>query len=186
MCSSDLNPENPLQPGATIQGGYALGFVNNNNFLTNAQINIVWIGAKYAITPTLDIAASYYHFGQGYFTAGAGATGALTGGVGAYMNQPGGAVANAAQAAACAANSAASTGCAGAEDMVGLMLDWRFARHVDFYAGVAYSERHGGPANAFITSTNNGALTGTAGGLGSTVNNRVSTYDPGIGLRYQF
>jgi predicted porin len=180
------NPENPLQPGATIIGGYALGFVNNNNFLTSAQINIVWIGAKYAITPTLDIAASYYHFGQGYFTAGAGATAALSGGTGAYFNTPGGPAQSAAQAAACAANSASSTGCAGAEDMVGLMLDWRFARHVDFYAGVAYSQRNGGPANAFITSTNNGTLTGTTGGLGSTVNSRISTYDPGVGLRYQF
>ena len=186
------NPNNPLQPGATIIGGYSLGFVNNNNYFTNAQFNNFWVGAKYAITPTLDIAASYYHFGQGFFTAGAGASAALTGGVNAYANQPGGAIANATQAAACAANSAASTGCAGAEDMIGIMLDWRFARHVDFYAGVAYSQRNGGPANAFITSTNNGTIAGAAvAGCATGVppcglNSRVSTYDPGIGLRYQF
>jgi hypothetical protein len=73
--------------------------------------------------------------------------------------------------------------------MVGLMLDWRFARHVDFYAGIAYSERHGGVANAFITSTNNGVLSGAGCGTGAgtcNLNSRVSTYDPGVGLRYQF
>jgi predicted porin len=186
------NPENPLQPGATIIGGYALGFVNNNNYATNANLDIFWVGAKYAITPTLDIAASYYHFGQGFFTAGVGASAAASGGTGAYMNSPGGAVSlgsTAAQQAACAANSASVTGCAGSEDMVGLMLDWRFARHVDFYAGIAYSERHGGVANAFITSTANGTLSGAGCGTGAgtcNLNSRVSTYDPGIGLRYQF
>jgi hypothetical protein len=182
------NPDNPLLPGAGIIGGYAVGFVNNNNFLTSAQIDIGWVGVKYAITPTLDIAAAYYHFGQGFFLAGAGSTGAASGGVFAYASRPG-VVANATQAAACAANSTASTGCAGAEDMVGVALDWRFARHVDFYAGVAYSQRYGGPANAFITSTANGTLGGAGCATGTApcnLNNRVSTFDPGIGLRYQF
>jgi predicted porin len=186
------NPENPLQPGATIIGGYSLGFVNNNNYFTNAQFNNFWVGVKYAITPTLDIAGSYYHFGQGYFTAGNGST-AKGSGLGTYASMPGASgVANATQAAACAANSAASTGCAGAEDMIGILLDWRFARHVDVYAGVAYSQRNGGPANAFITSTNNGAIAGAAvtgcnaGVAPCNLNSRVSTYNPGVGLRYQF
>jgi predicted porin len=187
------NPNNPLLPGATIIGGYALGLVNNNNYLTNAQFNNFWVGVKYAITPTLDIAASYYHFGQGFFAVGGAPSAALTGGVGAYVNQPGGAISNAAQAAACAANSAASTGCAGAEDTVGLVLDWRFARHVDVYAGVAYSQRTGGPASGFITSNNN-TVVNAANGFGGCnagvapcpLATKVSTYDPGIGLRYQF
>jgi hypothetical protein len=34
--------------------------------------------------------------------------------------------------------------------------------------------------NGYILSTNNGALTG------NNVNTRVSIYNPGIGLRYQF
>jgi hypothetical protein len=64
--------------------------------------------------------------------------------------------------------------------MVGLMVDWRFARHFDFYAGVAYSQRNGGLAQGLVTTTNNGTLTGT------NVKTTVSTYDPGLGLRYQF
>jgi uncharacterized protein involved in copper resistance len=84
------------------------------------------------------------------------------------------------QAAACAANSAASSGCAGGQDMVSVAIDWRFARHVDMYAGVAWNQKFGGAANGFILSTANGTLSGTA------VRDHVSTFDPGIGLRYQF
>ncbi len=176
------NPNNPLLPGATIIGGYSLGIVQNNNFLTNQNLDIFWAGVKYSITPTLDIAASYYHFGTGFFVTGGGATGTAAGfGVANYANAPG-STAPSTTAANCAVTGASQAGCAGSEDMIGIALDWRFARHVDFYAGVAYSERHGGPANAFITSTNNGAL----GATNPAVNNRVSTFDPGIGLRYQF
>jgi hypothetical protein len=64
--------------------------------------------------------------------------------------------------------------------MFSVAFDWRFARHMDLYAGVAYSQKQNGLANGFVLSTNNGALTG------NNVNTRVSTYDPGIGLRYQF
>jgi predicted porin len=87
----------------------------------------------------------------------------------------------ASQAAACAANGAASAGCAGSIDMFSLVMDWRFARHFDFYAGVAYSQKQGGLANAFVLSNNNGLITNPA-----LFNNRVSNYDPGVGLRYQF
>ena len=179
------NPSNPLQAGAGIIGGYAVGFVNNDNYMTDKHLNIFWVGAKYSITPTLDVAGSYYGIRQNYFTAGASASNTT------FSSPAGGAVANATQAAACAANSAASTGCAGGEDMVGLTLDWRFARHVDLYAGIAYSQRNGGPANAFITSNSNTALAAAAttscntGGPCSLAS-RVSTFNPGVGLRYQF
>jgi predicted porin len=89
-------------------------------------------------------------------------------------------VASAAQAANCAINSASSAGCSGAVDLVSIAMDWRFARHFDFYAGVSYSQKTGGLANGFVLSNNNGALSGV------NVNNKVSNYDPGVGLRYQF
>ncbi|SHN72792.1 porin [Bradyrhizobium erythrophlei] len=179
------NPDNPLTAGANVLGGYALGFANNNNYVTDGHFDVFWAGVKYSITPALDIAASYYGFRQHFFTQGAAAgTGAGT----LFANTPGGALANnggfgattAGQQAACAANSAIATNCAGGEDMFGIALDWRFARHVDFYAGVAYSQRNGGLAAAFVQSNQNGTLTGT------NVKTTVSTFDPGIGLRYQF
>ena len=68
--------------------------------------------------------------------------------------------------------------------MVSIVVDWRFARHVDFYAGVCYSQRNGGLANGFILS-NQQRLTWDQGGIWRP-DHQVSTFDPGIGLRYQF
>ena len=167
------NPNNPLQPGAFAAGGYNIAFTNNNNYFTDRNQHVFWAGVKYAVTPTLDVIGAYYGIRQEYFTQGSG--------VGAgFSNVPGAGVASAAQAANCAINSASSSGCAGAVDMVSFAVDWRFARHVDVFAGVAYSQKTGGLANAFVLSTNNGALTG------NNVNNKVSNFDPGVGLRYQF
>jgi len=165
------NPNNPLQPGAFAEGGYNFAFVNNNNYLTNRNQHVFWAGVKYAVTPAFDVAASYYGIRQEFYTVGAGPA------AGTFSNVPGGPAANATQAAACATLGTASPGCRGALDMFALAVDWRFARHVDFYAGVAYSQKTGGLASGFVLATNN---------TGTNVNNRVSTYDPGIGLRYQF
>ncbi len=59
------------------------------------------------------------------------------------------------------------------------VVDWRFARHVDLYAGVMWSQVNGGLASNFIVDR-----------VGTTVQsvgrNSSSNYDPGIGIRYQF
>jgi predicted porin len=177
------NPNNPIQPGAFSAGGYNLAFVNNNNYVGTRNQDVFWVGAKYAVTPTFDVIGSYYGIRQHFFTQGAG------NGAGVFFNAPNGASLNlgsiAAQQAACAANSVSQTNCSGAVDMASLVIDWRFARHVDFYAGVSYSQKSGGLASGFVTSTNNGLNT-TVAGVCANCANRVSTYDPGVGLRYQF
>jgi predicted porin len=174
------DPSTPLLPGAFIQGGYNIGFVNNNRYLTNRNQDIFWAGVKYSVTPTFDVIGAYYGARQGFFFVGAGAG---AGGNATFVNFPGG-PANApglvGQANNCAIAGASSPGCSGTIDMFSLAMDWRFARHVDLYAGVAYSTKSGGLANGFVLSTLNGALTG------NNVINRVSSWDPGIGLRYQF
>jgi predicted porin len=172
------NPNSALAPGAFVYAGYNLAFINNDFYASNKNLNIFWVGAKYSITPTLDVMGSYYGQRAGYFTVGQGpgAPGAPI-----FASVPGAASSvNAAQAAACAANSANSPGCAGGADMISVAMDWRFARHVDLYAGVSWQEKFGGFAFGYMLSTANGALTGNA------VNSRVSNFDPGIGLRYQF
>ena len=70
--------------------------------------------------------------------------------------------------------------------MVGLMVDWRFARHFDFYAGIAYSQRNGGLAQGLVTTTNNTPGLTNAAGICAACKTTVSTFDPGAGLRYQF
>jgi predicted porin len=147
------NPNNPLSPGAFVTGGYIAGVVNNTNFTNDRILQTAWIGVKYSITQALDITGAYYHEWQNSF-----ATGANTGCTDARASQ-----------------------CAGSLDAVSLVLDWRFARHIDMYAGVMWSQVQNGLASGFLQAN------GTAAG-GTIVGgpNKASTYDPGIGLRYQF
>jgi hypothetical protein len=66
-------------------------------------------------------------------------------------------------------------------DEVSIVFDWRFARHVDLYAGVSYIQKTGGLVNGYN-------LTATNENVAATYNtfNKASSYDPTIGLRYQF
>jgi predicted porin len=184
---SFANPSTPLLPGAFLQGGYNAGIVNNNRYFTDRNQNVFWAGVKYAVTPTFDVIGAYYGARQGFFTVGAAPAGANSvsmpglSGIAAGPANPLGGPAFANQAIACAFFKAASPGCSGTIDMFSLALDWRFARHVDLYAGVAYSTKSGGLANAFILTATNPNLAGTY-----NANGRVSSWDPGIGLRYQF
>jgi predicted porin len=162
---SFANPDNALNPGAFLQGGFIAGTVNNCNFgaviagvgcvNNNKILQTAWIGARYAITPALDITGAYYHEWQNNFaTAAATVTG-------------------------CAALSSFSSQCAGTLDAVSLVVDWRFARHMDFYAGVMWSQVQGGLSNGFLVNNVGATVNGTGG-------NRSSNFDPGVGLRYQF
>jgi hypothetical protein len=45
-----------------------------------------------------------------------------------------------------------SNQCSGTLDAVSLVVDWRFAKHVDVYAGVMYSQVNGGLENNFIVN----------------------------------
>jgi predicted porin len=149
------NPDNPLAPGAFVTGGYILGAggaINNTNFTNEKVLQTGWIGAKYSITPAVEIAAAYYHEWQNSFATGANA----------------------------GCTDARASQCSGSLDAVSLVVDWRFARHVDMYAGVMWSQVQNGLANGFLQA--NGTPAGTTVGTAS----RASSYDPGIGLRYQF
>ncbi len=150
------NPDNPLLPGAFVTGGYILGAggaINNTNFTNEKVLQTAWIGAKYAITSSLDITGAYYHEWQNSF-----ATGANTGCTDARASQ-----------------------CSGSLDIVSLVLDWRFAKHMDMYAGVAWSQAQNGLASGFLQANGTNAGGTIVGGP-----NKASSYDPGIGLRYQF
>ncbi len=149
------NPNNPLNAGAFVTGGFIAGAVNNTNFTNTRTLQTAWIGAKYSITPALDITGAYYHEWQNSFATGLNA----------------------------GCTDARASQCSGSLDVVSLALDWRFARHFDMYAGVAWSQAQNGLASGFLQA--NGTTTGTTlpAGQGS---NKASSYDPGIGLRYQF
>ncbi len=111
------NPDNPLAPGAFQYGGYNLAFPTNNFFLSTKVLQVFWLGAKYAITPNLDIAGSYYGYRQNSFLTASNNN--ATGGFGNCTTT-------------------FSPGCSGSMDAFSVMVDWRFARHMDMYAGVMY------------------------------------------------
>jgi len=149
------NPDNPLNPGAFLQGGLIAATVNNLAFPSDKILQTAWFGVRYAITPALDITGAYYHEWQNTFAT------------------------STATLASCAALGSNSSQCSGTLDAVSFVLDWRFAKHVDLYAGVMWSQVNGGLASNFIVNQ-----------VGTTVQsvgrNSSSNYDPGIGLRYQF
>jgi predicted porin len=147
------NPNNPLNPGAFLEGGYIAGAVNNTNFTNDRILQTAWGGIKYSITPALDITGAYYHEWQNSFATGPNA----------------------------GCTDARASQCSGTLDAVSLVLDWRFARHIDMYAGVMWSQVQNGLASGFLQA--NGTPTG---GINPAGGNKASTYDPGIGLRYQF
>jgi predicted porin len=159
------NPNNPLAIGAFLQGGYIAGATNNTNFTTDRVLQTAWIGARYAITPALDITGAYYHEWQNSFINGPLAT----------STNPTG-----------TCTDARSAGCSGTLDAVSLVIDWRFARHVDLFAGVMWSQVQGGLANGFLQTNpaGNGAPVVAGGALLS--GNKANNFDPGIGVRYQF
>jgi predicted porin len=147
------NPNNPLNPGAFVTGGYVAGIVNNTNFTNDKILQTAWIGVRYSIMTSLDITGAYYHQWQNSFATGANA----------------------------GCTDARATQCSGTLDMVSLVLDWRFARHMDVYAGVAWSQVQNGLASGFLQANGTPAGGTIVGGP-----NKASTYDPGVGLRYQF
>jgi predicted porin len=156
----------PLAPGAFLQGGYIAAFANNTNFFTDRVLQTAWIGVRYAITPALDITGAYYHEWQNSFINGPLAT----------STNPTG-----------TCTDARSAGCSGTLDAVSLVIDWRFARHVDVFAGVMWSQVNGGLANGFLQTNpaGNGAVVLGPGGV-LLSGNKANTFDPGIGVRYQF
>jgi predicted porin len=150
---SFANPNNPLNPGAFVTGGYIAGVVNNTNFIDDKILQTAWIGVRYSITQALDVTGAYYHQWQNSFATGANA----------------------------GCTDARATQCSGSLDIVSLVLDWRFARHMDMYAGVAWSQAQNGLASGFLQANGTPAGGTIVGGP-----NKASTYDPGVGLRYQF
>ena len=64
------NPSNP-QTAFTSVGGYfvASADITNNAYTIHKQLQIMWIGAKYAVTPKIDVTGAYYHYLQNNYNA---------------------------------------------------------------------------------------------------------------------
>ncbi len=128
------NPSNQIGAGQTILGGYILAAVNvqagtGSSFPNTKQLTIYWVGAKYAVTPKIDLIGAYYHYDQNNF----GATG-----VKGWT--PG-------------CNSIASSDCSGKENFVSFVADYHFTKRFDTFAGAMWNQVQGGLASGFTQAT---------------------------------
>ncbi len=136
------NPSSPLTPGAALEGGYTIGVVNNTAFATDKVLQVFWGGVRYTVRSDIDLLAAYYHEEQNSFEGGTPAT----------LN-----------AGHCSDASLAQ--CSGQLDAISLLVDYRFAKRFDAYAGIMWSQVSNGLANGFL---------------------QRSSIDPTIGLRFHF
>src|SRR6266550_4572642 len=117
------------------QGCQAFNNTNINNAafgvngLGNRILQIMWTGAKYAVTDDLDVIGAYYHYIQN------SAFGTPTGG-----------------RAFCSDSSHPQ--CAGTFDAISAAVDWRFAPKWDVYFGMMFNQVHGGLGFGFLQHSN--------------------------------
>ena len=115
------NPNNPLCTGCLQFGWvhYHCFPSNNAAFPSDKILQTAWVGVRYAITP-----CSRHHR-------------CLLPRVAEPVCDKASLIDKLAQ---CAANGVASSQCSGTLPRCPLVVDWRFARHVDMYAGVMWSQ----------------------------------------------
>ncbi len=94
-----------------------------------------WIGAKYAVTPQLDVTGAFYYLQQSDYNTTA-CTGAL-----ATFVQPSGKQLTVARSS--------NGACAGSEDFFSALIDYRPFKRVDLYAGLFIANVYGGLENGF-------------------------------------
>ena len=63
------NPKDPMPNGTMTIGGYVLSTVNNTAFTIHKILQYAWVGARYSVTPSLDLTAAYYQFRQNSYNA---------------------------------------------------------------------------------------------------------------------
>jgi predicted porin len=114
------NPANPLGIGASVQGGYLLSGVEDDNLDSPKIVQVWWTGVKYAADSKTDLTAAYYNQIQNDFRV----------------------------PSTCSSAVGFRSSCAGTLNELSLYADHHFTKRVDAYAGIAYSDVSGGLAIA--------------------------------------
>jgi predicted porin len=125
-------------PG-TITGNKAFPtqWINYTAYNDNRIANVFFLGAKYAVTSQIDVAAAYYYLEQNNYNSSATPC--------AYANstftRPNGNT--------FVVSRINSSACAGSQDAISFLVDYRPVKRMDLYAGVMISNVYGGLANGF-------------------------------------
>jgi predicted porin len=99
------------------------------NGLGNKVLQIMWTGAKYAVTDELDVIGAYYHYIQN-----------------SYFGTPAG--------GPLFCSTSEHPQCAGTYDAISAAVDWRFAPKWDLYFGMMFNQVHGGLGSGFFQHSN--------------------------------
>jgi predicted porin len=126
------NPNDPLRSPYTTIGGYDMFSLTQTKYATANDVDVYWLGAKWAVTPKLTAAAVWYHEDSNTFASPTIPT--CVGG-----RKADGTVATAGN-------------CAGTQEWVGMSLDYQWTKRLDLYAGISYSEVAGGLASGFTNT----------------------------------
>jgi predicted porin len=136
-----MAPSDPQAAFTDIAGNFlcqGCGTLNNTNIvntafgvngLGNKTFQVMWAGAKYAVTEDLDVIGAYYHYIQDSF----------------FGTPAGG-------PAFCSGTEHAE--CAGTFDAISAVVDWRFAPKWDVYSGIMFTQVNGGLAFGFLQRNN--------------------------------
>jgi predicted porin len=135
------NPTDLVIPGQTTIGGYVLGIVNNNAYVTDRILETWWAGAKYDLPANWSIIAAYYRLDQNHYLRGtASATEQTQTGTACF----------AAARVAVGTRLTPPLQCTGELNMGSFVVDYTFNKYFDIYSGVNYSEITGGLSSGFI------------------------------------
>jgi predicted porin len=133
------NPSDPAtsftDPAGYVIGGVPGTAINNAAYNKDKILQVAWTGARYSITPSLDVATAYYRYWQNDYSLGAATSG--SGGK-----------------TTCAVIATAVSSCAGSQDAVSAVLDWKFAPKWDTYIGTMYTRLNGGLDSGFLAKDN--------------------------------
>jgi predicted porin len=121
--------------GDTVAGGYVIGASSSSSFVTPRIMQLAWVGARYELASGWSFSGAYYHLGQNHFL------GVTTAPLKGAPNQQAGNL-------------------AGATDDASFVIDYRFNKHFDVYAGVNYSTIDGGLASGFLANNDTSFVTG--------------------------
>ena len=121
------NPSTGLVAGNNTIGGYVLAYVNNDAYASEKTPTFYWAGAKYKITPQLELTGAYYGYKQNSYATGADAG---------------------------CSSATVSSKCSGSLNAVSAVLDYRLTKRFDVYGGLMWSEVSGGLANGYLNTSN--------------------------------
>lgn len=141
------NPSDDYLNGFKTIGGWNVpGTITGNKLFPTAWTNFTnytvpriapyfWVGAKYAITPYLDVTGAYYYEQQTDYN-----TSACVGSSSTFVEPNGNKF---------TVGRISSGKCAGTQDAFSALIDYRPVKRVDLYAGLMISNVYGGFANGF-------------------------------------